>query len=268
MPVYVPVVADAADPNLLAKDYEKEVQLGNVTGAAWFDMHAHNETVGTSVETVAPEMGGLVVRPEDAQVAIASTSANDTAAGTGARTVRLTYLDPSNVQKTEDFTMNGQTEVASVAADVATIQGVEVLTSGTTGNTTGGNEGTIWVGAVGSFTAGVPSAGNRYGSVEVNTGKSQLGFYRVPASKKLLLLRSSVIGSSSKETELWMYTRASGGQWHGEHQWNLSNGVIPYADVAGEVLAAGADFELRAKKSSGTGDADIHWTVKGILYDA
>lgn len=76
----------------------------------------------------------------NAQRSISSTSANDTAAGSGARTVLITYLNTSFVLKTETVTLNGTTAVATVATDIAFIESIQVATTGTQG---GGNAGTI-----------------------------------------------------------------------------------------------------------------------------
>lgn len=87
----------------------------------------------------------------DAQRSVKSTSASDTAAGTGARTVRLTYLTSAFVLKTEDITLNGTTAVATVGTDIAYVESMVVLTAGSGG----GNAGTIqlWTSSTGTGTA-------------------------------------------------------------------------------------------------------------------
>ena len=49
---------------------------------------------------------------------LASTSANDTAAGTGIRKVRIHYLDADHVPHEEVVTLNGLTAVNTVATDI------------------------------------------------------------------------------------------------------------------------------------------------------
>jgi hypothetical protein len=69
---------------------------------------------------------------------VKSSNANDTAAGTGARTIRITYLDQAGVgPKTEVATLNGTTAVNLVATDKCLIEKIEVLTAGSTGATVG-----------------------------------------------------------------------------------------------------------------------------------
>lgn len=75
----------------------------------------------------------------NAQRSFKSTSANDTAAGTGARTIRLTYLTATFELKTEIVVLNGTTAVATANGDIAYVESIVVLTAGSAG----GNVGTI-----------------------------------------------------------------------------------------------------------------------------
>ena len=96
-----------------------------------------------------------------AQRSISSASAADTAAGTGAHTVEITYYDGTGAGPfTETVTLNGTTFVATVATDIRFIEKMEVKTAGSGGvnagvitlfvNNTGGGGtvGTIGVGNV------------------------------------------------------------------------------------------------------------------------
>lgn len=75
-----------------------------------------------------------------AQRSIKSSSALDAAAGTGARTVVLTYYDNSlNGPNTETITLNGTTAVNTVATNIRFIEKMEVTTAGSTLS----NQGTI-----------------------------------------------------------------------------------------------------------------------------
>ncbi len=65
---------------------------------------------------------------------VASASANDAAAGTGARTIRITYYDDALAGPfTTDVIMNGTTFVALTPTDVCFIEDMEVLTVGSLG---------------------------------------------------------------------------------------------------------------------------------------
>ena len=92
-----------------------------------------------------------------AQRSVASSNANDTSAGTGARTIRITYytLTAGVVAGpfTEDKTLNGTTPVNTTATNICFIEKIEVLTVGSTGSNVGiitlygstaGGGGTVW----------------------------------------------------------------------------------------------------------------------------
>jgi hypothetical protein len=74
----------------------------------------------------------------NAQRSIASASANDTAAGTGARTVKITYFDQTGAGPfTETVTLNGITYVNTVATNICFIEQIDVITAGSTGSNVG-----------------------------------------------------------------------------------------------------------------------------------
>jgi hypothetical protein len=74
----------------------------------------------------------------NAQRSIASASALDTAAGTGARTVRITYLDSTGAGPfNETVTLNGTAFVNTVATNICFIEEIKVLTAGSTGSNAG-----------------------------------------------------------------------------------------------------------------------------------
>ncbi len=98
-----------------------------------------------------------------AQRSMASSSASDTSAGTGARTVRITYytLSAGTIAGpfTETVTLNGTSNVNTVATNICYIEKLEVLTVGSGGvnagtislfGATGGGGGTVWTIAIGA----------------------------------------------------------------------------------------------------------------------
>jgi hypothetical protein len=108
--------------------------------------------------TIVPVRGTTYTEPSvGAQRSLASNNANDTAAGTGARTVRITYytLTAGVVAGpfTETVTLNGVANVNTVATNICFIERLEVLTVGSTGSNVGvislfgaagGGGGTVW----------------------------------------------------------------------------------------------------------------------------
>lgn len=79
-----------------------------------------------------------IEQTSNARRSIASASALDTAAGTGARTVRITYLDVTGAGPfTETITLNGTTYVNTVATNICYIEKIQVITAGSTGSNAG-----------------------------------------------------------------------------------------------------------------------------------
>lgn len=111
---------------------------------------------------------------------IVSSSTNDAAAGTGARTVLVTYLDASYVQKTSLISLNGTTPVA-IAADCFRHQSSVVVTAGT---------GTV---NAGTLTIRVAGAGASRGLVTIGEGSSRQGSFTVPAGFRAYLQSTDLI---------------------------------------------------------------------------
>lgn len=114
----------------------------------------------------------------NAQRSINSTSANDTAAGTGARSVTINYLDTNFVLKSETIALNGLTAVATVATDIAFIESIVVATVGSTG----GNVGTIQVWTANNGTGAI------WGSIAASDNQTFWAHHYVPAGVTCYLL--------------------------------------------------------------------------------
>lgn len=113
--------------------------------------------------TIAAVRGTTYTEPTSgAQRSMASSSANDTSAGTGARTVRIIYytLNAGTVAGpfTETITLNGVTPVNTVATNICYIEQLQVMTVGsglvnagviTLYASTAGGGGTVWTIAIG-----------------------------------------------------------------------------------------------------------------------
>lgn len=107
---------DAVNYGMIANCYS-----GKITGI-----------ISTLALTTVVVRGTTYTEPTSAaQRSIKSSSANDTAAGTGARTVRITYFDGSmNGPYSEVVTMNGTGVAATVATNIRFIEKLEIVTAG------------------------------------------------------------------------------------------------------------------------------------------
>lgn len=125
---------------------------------------------------------GASIRPlpnSKTEFLISSSSASDTYTGTGARTVRVTYLNSGLNQKAVDITLAGQTPVP-LGEPASFVQSIEITSAGTSGS----NVGVIYCGS-GVVTAGVPAT--VYDLIPIAYGASQSLSFTVPLGKRFLL---------------------------------------------------------------------------------
>jgi hypothetical protein len=92
----------------------------------------------TSVSFLPVEFTAYTEPTTNSAMTIVSASANDTSAGTGARTVTVTYLDQTGAGPlTTTFTMNGTTPVTAGVSNMCFIEKIVVATVGSTGSNVG-----------------------------------------------------------------------------------------------------------------------------------
>lgn len=109
-----PIGAALGYPDSRVQRFSKEGYIDGVNGTE-IDINSLGQTV-TYPETAAT-------------ISVVSSSANDTATGTGARTVRITALDANFDTFQETVTLNGTTPVTTTATALR-VQRMQVLTSG------------------------------------------------------------------------------------------------------------------------------------------
>ena len=235
------------------------VQADLVPGWIAVTIIGDNESVSTTEGTVweAPTIGGdnRVTFPEAASVAVASTDAADTSAGTGARTFLITGLDASNNVQTPIVTMNGTTEV-NLPGTWNAINGVVMLSAGSGGI----NAGNVWVGAQGTFTSGKPSTGNQYNVVRAAAGGvSETAAYRVPANCTLYQRHVYLDGEGNKDIEFKFNGQTTlGGPVLVLYRATISGNLNDFnADLAVPGAEAGTTIEMTAETASGVDKARL-----------
>ena len=88
------------------------VAAETVTNVELVQPYADNATVGTAIESINNTNADSVLPVIlGADIDVVSADAADAAAGTGAQTVKVTYLDASFNQASETISMNGTTPV-------------------------------------------------------------------------------------------------------------------------------------------------------------
>lgn len=133
-----------------------------------------------------------------AQRSIISTSATDSnALATGARKIRITYLDSNYVLKTEDVFTNGLTGVNTAGTDLRFIESMEVI------------QGTEAVGAIRLMT-GLAGAGTEIIGIGAASGQSFACHHYVPAGKKCFILSWNGVVSDDVSFKLKVQDRVLG----------------------------------------------------------
>jgi len=119
-------------------DPNSEIVLGTRQGQSAFLKFGFNDDVDTSAEEVIASFGGTFTPLTTASTLIlVSSSASDTSAGTGARTLFLEGLSSTREYQFEFITMNGTTNVTTVNSYLG-VNRIVVFSSGS-GMTNAGN---------------------------------------------------------------------------------------------------------------------------------
>jgi len=159
-----------------------DIDISQIKAATSFSLFGHNPAIAAADENLTA-MGGLYtfLPVTGIGVEVVSASANDTAAGTGARTVRITGLEAGTLEKvTETITLNGVTAVPSVRTNWMAVNQFEVLTAGSGGT----NAGDLDVRNL----ADTPV----YSRIEAGASLAHQGIYTVPANKIVLVTTVNV----------------------------------------------------------------------------
>jgi len=216
----------------------------------------YNASVGVTMEPVWAESGVMYTYPTAAQaLTLSSASANDAAAGTGMRTVTISWLDANYIEQTTVLGLNGQTAVAIG-------NGIRVnRVYGSSYGTGEKNAGIVYVG-YGAVVAGKPTT--VMASIVAGENQTLQQIFTVPAGYTLLI-RSALIGLSNKG-EARLYQRPFGLGFRVTRVYTSdNNGMIPRADYekAPIAITEKSDVEIRAAAAVAGIQASAEWD--GVL---
>ena len=183
--------------------FHLQVARGQVTMHTSVLVFGYNPDVDTTEESVWPN-GGTVQHPTTASVLkISSSSADDAAAGTGARTVTIAGLDGNYNVVTESVTLDGQTAVNTTNSYLYVNE--FYVTSVGSG---GANAGHINAGT-GTVTAGVPAV--LYDIIDIGFNNRTTGHYCIPAGYTGYMLQGLFSsGQASGSTSVTGFIRQHG----------------------------------------------------------
>ena len=160
-------------------------------------IYANNTLVGAIERTIGQDVpvatNNLSFVSSLRLLSIASTNINDTAAGTGGRTILIVGLDLKFNTKVETISLNGRTPVNTINQYLRINE--MILSSSGSLNT---NQGIIYCSdTTDTFSLGVPQ--NRvYDIMDISNGLSKTGIYTIPNGFKMI---GEMINISTNATE-------------------------------------------------------------------
>jgi hypothetical protein len=245
-----PVVMASDQSPIITRDYGFAVSQGLIAGAAPHSIRGYNAALTPAQEPVWAQSGATYPVVTVAQtLTLSSASGLDTAAGTGARTVLVTYIRFSDgVEVSAVFTLNGLTAV-TVTTDGYAINNIRVLTAGTLGS----NQGVIYVG-YGILTAGVPL--NILSTVVIGKNNAQQAIYTVPTGKLLMLTSYRITPTVGSLVQLRTRSSPTAIQVV-EFDMPLNNAIPFDSPIPAAPFAAGMQIQFWAATVAGAGQIGI-----------
>jgi len=241
--------------------FNLQIARGQIPGHKLKFKFGNNPAVGSTEETIWAE-GGLYVYPTSAtQMTVSSSSANDAAAGTGARTINIEGLDADYNEISEDIILNGQTPVTTVNSYLRINRGI-VLTAGSGEK----NAGIIRAGT-GAVTSGVPA--NVFLSID-GDGDNQtlMCLWTVPAGYTAFLVQTNVSTGNASNTPALLQTtvvaRPHGGVFSTKERITLKDGNQLQGYNFPLRFTEKTDLEVRAKSTSGSVTFDCSASLEFI----
>ena len=246
-----------------SEPFELQVARGQVAYHESVYKFGNNAAVANVTETIW-QQGGLYSYLSAASVLkVSSSSANDTSAGTGARTVELFGLDGDYNEINELVTLNGQTAVNTTQSYLR-INRMIVRSAGSGGY----NAGVIYAGT-GTVTTGVPA--NIYATINGDgTNQTLMALWTVPAGYTGYLMQYDVSNGTSSNTpavcKLTLVARPYGEVFQSKDVKSLTTGMhIENSLVVPIKFTEKTDIEVRAVSSSASVIFDISAAFE-IIY--
>jgi len=246
-----------------SEPFELQVARGQVAYHESVYKFGNNAAVANVTETIW-QQGGLYSYLSAASVLkVSSSSANDTSAGTGARTVELFGLDGDYNEINEVVTLNGQTAVNTTQSYLR-INRMIVRSAGSGGY----NAGIIYAGT-GTVTTGVPA--NIYATINGDgTNQTLMALWTVPAGYTGYLMQYDVSNGTTSNTpavcKMTLVARPYGEVFQSKDVKSLTTGMhIENTLIVPVKFTEKTDIEVRAVSSSASVVFDISAAFE-IIY--
>lgn len=246
-----------------SEPFELQVARGQISYHESVYKFGNNAQVADSIETIWQQGGLYSYLSAESVLKVSSGSANDTSAGTGARTVELFGLDGDYNEISETVTLNGQTAVNTTLSYLR-INRMIVRSAGSGG----ANAGIIYAGT-GTVTTGVPA--NIYATINGDgSNQTLMALWTVPAGYTGYLMQYDVSNGTTSNTpavcKLLLVARPQGEVFQSKDVKSLTTGMhIENTLVVPIKFAEKTDIEARAVSSSNSVTFDISASFE-IIY--
>lgn len=203
-------------------------------------------------------------QPGGQQMQVQSSSASDTAAGTGVRTMMIHYLDASGNDQTETITMNGVTPVLTVATNIRFVNELHTQTVGSNNF------------AVGTITiTPVATPGTVYNQIDPNNNIDLSSQFMVPSGKVFIMESLAAEGGASaggKSADIRLCSTDDDGQLLATNIFVAKDSILTFNSGFQKtfpvplIIPALSIIKFIAYDTSG--GADVNGNYKGILVPA
>lgn len=182
----------------LSSNFNLDLLTGKIGGQRPETVFGVNPQVGVTEEDIW-DPGGVLIYPTAGETwEVVSSDVNDTALGTGARTLFVSYIDDSYVNQNEQVTLNGTTPVVLAATAAFRLRNSLVLTAGSSNVNAG------------DLTFRPQGGGNIRGQINAGDVNSFNGHFTVPAGETAHL--SFIFSNINKNEDVQFSLKATVGE--------------------------------------------------------
>ena len=253
-----------------SEPFELQVARGQISYHNPIHKFGYNSDIGTSPETVWTIGGIYTYLAAASTLYVSSSDANDTSAGTGARTVQVYGLDANYDEVNVTVSLAGQSAVQlGDASNWIRVFRMTVRSAGSSGE----NVGTLYVGTEATPASGVPVA--KYASIAIGDSQTLMCVWTVPRGYTAYLHQKDVSASSSagKFAIFTLEARPFGEVMQVKDKVLLANNSTAISYWNPISFAEKTDIEVRAQADSIGGSItasaalDITYILNGIELD-
>jgi len=240
-------------------EWSIDVSNGNAAGMSYIEKFGMNVDVDSNKETIWDGGGIYDYVPAAETLAVTSTSLNDSAAGTGARTVEIQGLNTAYETVTETLTVGG----AAGTTGFIRVFRAKVDTAGTSAI----NEGVISITSQSTSKLLASIGVDGTGSNAAGRGQTFMSLYTVPAGKTAYLTQWTV-GAGKQNTDCVAFILSRD---FGSSAWNSKDIITVSATTYSKdykiplMFTEKTDIEVRAYST--TNNALVSSTFNLIIVD-